>query len=155
MTDEMTLEDLDNSIVGRDIPVEIDWISGDNQITSKIFRVKIAEPYVIDKLAHKYVSIDRSGKPKKMTEEQENRLAAEMYQKFMVRPDLSALSLEQIYERVVMKITLTARESIQNAIRGKLDDIMTLEEETLKNLGAGEFHDMEDLSSQPSTTDSS
>ena len=153
MSNELTLEDLDNSIVGHIIPVEIDWIEN-NQIVTKIIKVKVAEPDVIDKITKKYTQIDRAGNVKKITDERERLLTAEMFKHFMVAPDLSSLSLDAISTRVISKIPVGARPDIINAIRGKFDDILTLEEDALKNFVAAESPDILDSDLPQSTVDS-
>ena len=153
MTDELTLEDLDNSIVGTVIPIPIDWIEN-NQIVQKIIKVKVAEPDVIDKLQHKYTKVDRAGNIKPMNDEREKQLTAEMFKNFMVAPDISKLSLDAISGRVISKIPVGVRPDIINAIKGKFDEILTLEEDALKNLEEESHQEEPDSDLQPSTTDS-
>jgi len=154
MTDELTLEDLEDSVVGKTVPIMIDWISN-GVLTYKTVKVEIAEPTVAEKITQKYTRRDRAGKPQKLSDEQEKRYQAELFQRFLKSPDLTGLSHDAILDKVIAKIPIMPRMTIQNTILGDLSEVMTLEEDALKNLGMEEPQDTSSSDSQPSTSDSS
>ena len=43
--EELTLDDLEDSIVGKEFPLLVDWVKN-GQLTTLIIKVKVAEPAV-------------------------------------------------------------------------------------------------------------
>ena len=149
--EELTLEDLEESPVGQEVPILVDWISK-GQITTKTVKVKVAEPAIAEKITQKYMRADRGGKMS-MPQERQKLYQAELFQHFLVTPSLKNLGLKAIEENVIPKFPVSTRLQIEKVILGNLEDVITLEEDTLKNFAEDVLQDTSGLDSQPSTSD--
>ena len=151
---KLTLEELEDSIVGKEYPLWIDWEVG-GQIVLREICVKVAEPNVAEEITHKYVVKDRQGNAQKINKEKEKEYLAELFQRFFVSPSLKKLGTKTIVETIFPKIPLTARGVIERTILGDLSEVIVKEAEILKNFEEVESApDMNSSDSQPSTTDS-